>query len=66
MHCYHALTHSNLIVTPVFFPQVSSKFFSVNDNASKNLNELIAYVNGIKQELAEGMKSDVTMTISMN
>lgn len=43
--------------------KVSSKFFSVNDNASKNLNELIAYINGIKQELAEGGE-DAELTVA--
>jgi len=42
--------------------KVSAKFFSVNDNASKNLNELIAYINGIKAELTEGAEeSELTV-----
>ena len=34
--------------------QVSAKFFSVNENASKNLNDLTTYINGIKRDLEEG------------
>jgi len=34
--------------------KVSSKFSSVNDNASKNLNELINYIQGIRQDLNDG------------
>lgn len=34
--------------------KVSTKFSSANDNASKNLNDLINYINDIKQELTEG------------
>lgn len=42
--------------------KVSAKFFSTNDNASKNLNELINHLNGIKKELSEaGEGSELTV-----
>jgi len=42
--------------------KVSAKFFSANDNASKNLNELIHHVIGIKQELSEaGDRNELTV-----
>jgi len=43
--------------------KVSAKFFSVNENASKNLNDLTTYINGIKRDLEEG-GDDAELTVA--